>query len=130
MFKCRAEQARSFMLKLQEFHDFLPSGSPPPVRVAILDTGLHLGARTWKLYRSKVVETRSWLGDEPACKLPQQGSDSDGHGTHCATAFLQCAHDACELFIGQVLESRERTSNDHPGSTDDAARVAQVRCQV
>ena len=130
----RAEQARAFIQELQRFHAFLPQRLTglAPVKVAILDTGFHICARTSKLYKSTPVQFRSWLSYEDASTVSDRGSDSDGHGTQCATTFLQCTHEPCELYIGQVFGSRkyEDEDKDIQSPSDDALCISQVRSKL
>ena len=131
----RGNKAQAFIDQLGCFHDRLFTERPdlPPVKVAILDTGFHVCEKTWMLYRSRVKEVRSWLGQTPIDITQSGGNDPDGHGTHCATAFLKCASGTCELFVAQVFKSRPSNSmaRDTVQSTNfddsDANRVAEVR---
>jgi hypothetical protein len=105
-----------------------------------LDTGFHVCAKTWRLYKSRVKETRSWL-DQTSQPIPQpQGSDTDGHGTQCATAFLRCAPDTCELFVARVFDDRKHEDQQHEDQEQeamsrldrrsDASRISQVCFKV
>ena len=78
------------------------------------------------LYDERVKEARSWLGATPENIILPGGNDSDGHGTHCATAFLKCASDSCELFVAQVFDSRPSRDEVRTTSIDATDRVAQV----
>jgi hypothetical protein len=121
----RESKAQDFIDEMQRFHGFLPIERAflPPVKVAILDTGFHIGEKTWMLYDERIKEARSWLGATPENIVLPGGNDPDGHGTHCATAFLKCASESCELFVAQVFDSRP--SRDITG-IDATDRVAQV----
>jgi hypothetical protein len=127
----RADQAKYFIQELQRFHSFVPSSSAitTPVKVAILDTGLQLCARTWKLYKSTPLQVRSWLGHENVSNTLQQVEDTDGHGTQCATALMQCIHKTCELFVGQIFKSGQPEANSHLNDRGTAARISQV-CSI
>jgi hypothetical protein len=78
------------------------------------------------LYDTHVKEARSWLGQTPEEITLPGGNDPDGHGTHCATAFLKCASDSCELFAAQVFDSRPNKDKIHTPGIEDTDRVAQV----
>jgi hypothetical protein len=96
------------------------------VKVAILDTGFHIGERAWMLYDTRVKKIRTWLGQTPEDIIVPGGNDPDGHGTHCATAFLKCASDSCELFIAQVFDNRPNKDKIRATGIDNTDRVAQV----
>jgi hypothetical protein len=116
------------MNEVERFRCFYTSGdaAPRPVKVAIMDTGFRVCAKTWKMYRSRIKDTRSWLNQNAEIVAQPTGSDSDGHGTHCATAFLKSASSTSELYIGQVFGSRKRADGEYVETSGDPGLVAQV----
>jgi hypothetical protein len=124
----RRRSANGFVESLQKFHVFIvPKNTDMrPVRVAILDTGLRFSTKALKLYGSRQIEFRTWLNHSAKSVPVKDGDDPGGHGTRCATAFLQCSSDMTELFVGQVLESRDPKAANAFGPRDDPERVAEV----
>ena len=92
------------------------------VKVAILDSGFHVDRRVWRIYRNRVKEVRSFLENEYGAR---EGRDEDGHGTNVATAFLQCASNRCDLYVGKVFGGRDNPMGA-TNSTSDAIIVSKV----
>ena len=111
-------------------HEYIRGiGSCRPVRIAIIDTGVHFDARVRNSYCSRLKECRSWLqstfGTHGAAH--PEGTDFDGHGTHCASTVLKCAPEDCEVYVAQVFAARTESSLAFGCSTGANTRVAQVR---
>lgn len=126
----RAQHAEHFLEQLSTVHEYIRSQGTtgPPVKVAIIDTGVHLNAQVRILYGSKLSECRSWLASHPdanGISVPQ-GADADGHGTHCTSALLKCTPANCEIYVAQVFGAHGESNIDTARSPESSVRVAQV----
>jgi hypothetical protein len=97
------------------------------VKVAIMDTGLYLCPNTWEMYEDRIVEIRSWLNNEEKVISNSRGSDANGHGTHCTTAFLKHASDQCDVYIAQIFGDTSTNGDGPLEPEDDVGQVAKVR---
>lgn len=124
----RAEKAKHFLDQIAIVHEYIcgKGESCNPIKVAIIDTGVHLDASVRNLYGAKLKECRSWLYSKVDFegRVELEGADQDGHGTHCTSAFLKCAPEDCELYVAQVFASSKEKIPDGPPS--DNIRVARV----
>ena len=77
------------------------------------------------MYCDRVKEVRSFLKDDYGKYGWREWGDEDGHGTNVATAFLQCASDRCELYVGKVFGGRDDRMRA-TASDSDAIRVSKV----
>lgn len=125
----RAEKALHFLREIGQVHEYIRGKGLTcrPVKVAIIDTGVLLDARVRNLYGSRLKECRSWLrSNDPKGTLHQEGTDQDGHGTHCTSTMLKCTPEDCEVYVGQAFAAHAESSPVSPCSADTSLRVAQV----
>lgn len=87
-----------------------------PIRIAVLDTGIHLDERDRVLEggKERIVLKRSFLGDDDA------HLDENGHGTHVVRLLLRFAPNA-EIAIAKV-------SKDKSFTTTRLSQIVKVRC--
>ncbi|KAK0804786.1 hypothetical protein LTR91_022146 [Friedmanniomyces endolithicus] len=99
-----------------------------PVRVAVIDTGVHIDEDTLLLkYDGRLKECRSWLEDAngDAGQMMLSPADSVGHGTHATSLLLQATqHTPCEVYAAQVFDAQE--GHDR-GAASQATQVAITR---
>jgi hypothetical protein len=126
----RAGKADHFLERMDSVHEYIRGiGSCRPVKIAIIDTGVHFDARVRNSYCSRLKECRSWLQstfDTHGTAHPE-GTDPDGHGTHCTSTVLKCAPEECEVYVAQVFAARAESSLAFGCPRGTNTRVAQVR---
>jgi len=126
----RAGKADHFLQKMDGVHEYIRGiGLCRPVKIAIIDTGVHFDARVRNSYCSRLKECRSWLQStfDPRGTVHPEGIDLDGHGTHCTSTVLKCAPQDCEVYVAQVFAARAESALAFGCPTGTNTRVAQVR---
>ncbi|SCB65970.1 unnamed protein product [Fusarium graminearum] len=80
-----------------------------PIKVAIIDTGLDFPREARSLYKKQIKDCRTWLYCDTSkhIKMEDLCTDSDGHGTHCASTVLKVAQNA-HIYVAKVLEIRSQ----------------------
>lgn len=96
-----------------------------PVKLAILDSGLHFHPDIAALYSDR-CETYCFL--ENAAYPTEYEGDEDGHGTHMASIVLGQA-DKCKVYTGRICKRRRDISNRR-SSQALKKRIAKVVTKV
>ena len=100
------------------------------VRVAIIDTGAVFDKKTMMIYGSRVKEVRSWVGlhgNKDGLWRPD-GEDTDGHGTHATSVFLE-VDPYSEVYVAKVFDSRDEKQGIAM-QTKVQTRIANVSSKV
>jgi hypothetical protein len=110
----------------QKVHPMVSSSCPEKIKIAILDTGLHLPEGCDQIYEGQIINCRSWLDTTKPEGIPFDGNaDTDGHGTHATGLLLDLAPYAA-IHVARVFEGRkEKQGKEMAAATQ--RRVAQVR---
>lgn len=72
----------------------------PPVKIAILDSGLDLPSADLEAWEDRIMDVRSWVRGNEGKRIRGCG-DETGHGTHAAALLLNTAPDAF-IYVAQV----------------------------
>ena len=77
-----------------------------PVRIAVIDTGAAIeGSALEDLYDNRLVECRTWIGEDRGRLVNCATSDAAGHGTHATSLALQVTENTdCEVYVAQCFE--------------------------
>jgi hypothetical protein len=77
-----------------------------PIRIAIIDTGAAIGNSDLEYrYDNRLIECRTWIGEEPGRLVEYTTSDSTGHGTHATSLALGVTENTdCEVYVAQCFE--------------------------
>ena len=126
----RADKADHFLREMDEVHEFIRTTglACQPVKIAIIDTGACFDACARNSFGSRLQECRSWLQHDVDAKgtTHPEGTDQDGHGTHCTYTALRCAPEDCEVYVAQVFAAHTESSLATLCATKTNIRVAQV----
>jgi len=96
----------------------------PPVKIAIIDTGIELPSEASNLYGDQIVEFRSWLqcSGKDDLELRKGNKDLDGHGTHCVSVLLKVAQNA-HIYVARAFKSRAERDMRHTSTTEAIIKV-------
>jgi hypothetical protein len=113
----------------EKVHPLLSPACPEKIKIAILDTGVHLPEGCDLIYQDQIIECRSWLSTtESEGVLFDSNADTDGHGTHATGLLLHLAPHAA-IYVARVFEGRnEKQGKEMAAATQK--RVAQVRKSI
>lgn len=117
----RAERAEGWLKNLRLVHKFLEEQeeSNPPVKIAILDTGVDDGHLVIQSQNQRIKGRVDWTTSSQEVQERKTLSDSAGHGTHAASILLRYAPSA-DIYIGKVSAAIKP-------DTDFVSNVAKVR---
>jgi hypothetical protein len=114
-------EADLWLAKLRPLQELVGDDSKPPVKVAILDTGLCCHTDDADRYYGR-YESHCFLNDQDVPTLCD--SDHDGHGTHMASIILEVAPH-CKVYSARVC--RQRTDvRDKESSEQVVSRIVSV----
>jgi hypothetical protein len=104
-----------------------------PVKIAVVDTGAAIeGSILEDSYDNRLIECRSWIGEDRARLIRGATADKVGHGTHATSLVLKNTENTdCEIYVAQVFEKdphQRSPSNKGLGST--AKSIALVGVQT
>ncbi len=113
---------RKYQAVYEEFITPCLGGAPsvPPVKIAVLDTGIDLNHPDMQAYADNIKKKHNWL---------RQGSktmvhDVDGHGTFVTSLLLDYAPDA-EIYVAKIADRKPasphviaKVSHSKPHSLD------------
>jgi hypothetical protein len=78
-----------------------------PVRIAVIDTGAAIeDSDLDDLYGNRLIECRTWIGEDPGRLVECATSDTVGHGTHATSLTLKVTENTnCEVYVAQCFDN-------------------------
>jgi hypothetical protein len=99
-----------------------------PVRIAVIDTGAAIEASDMDVYDNRLIECRSWIGEDPGRLVADATGDEVGHGTHATSLVLKVTENTdAKVYVAQVFEVDPQDKTSNVKDTGSMARaIAQV----
>ncbi|KAL1604742.1 hypothetical protein SLS60_004282 [Paraconiothyrium brasiliense] len=105
-----AQRTDSWFEKFQRLTDTIDEGKCPPIKVAILDTGIDLQHNDIVACAERIRDVRSWADGSHGVQDWASG-DQHGHGTHVAGILMDCAAEA-DIYIAKITQDEKSISTD------------------
>jgi hypothetical protein len=96
-----------------------------PVRIAVIDTGAAIeDSELEERYDNRLIECRSWVGEDPGRLVKRATSDAVGHGTHATSLALEVTENTdCEVYVAQCFEKSPQHKSLHGEDSDTVAEA-------